>query len=139
MKTYKSRELWWDSIEDLVLELTSVVKGEDKSKTEKEKSTVVFSKEISDTDKMIIKNAEEKGYTAYNIVVTLDKGCLLKGARAYLVVNKLEQKGEIIHTDPSAEKLEEGDFDYSFNLIYLSEQDVEEIKESIEDISKLRR
>ncbi len=42
------------------------------------------------------------------------------GARAYLVINKLEQQGDIIHTEPSAEKLEEGEYEDVFKLIYLT-------------------
>ncbi|WFA07934.1 chemotaxis protein CheA [Tissierella sp. Yu-01] len=127
-------------IEDLVLELSSVAKGGPNAGNNKVAQEVdTFSSEMSETDKLIIHNANEKGYNAYNIIVTLEAGCLLKGARAYLVVNKLEQNGEIIHTEPTTEKLEEGDFENSFNLIYLSKEDAKEIKELIEDISEIEK
>jgi two-component system chemotaxis sensor kinase CheA len=128
------------SIEDLVFELSTIAKGEGnlssfQDKVDKES----FNQEIGETDKMIIHNAKEKGYNAYKMVVTLEDGCLLKGARSFLVVNKLEQQGEIIHTEPTTEKLEEGDFDKSFYLVYLTKKKQEEIKNIIEDISEIEK
>ena len=96
-----------------------------------------FNNDISETDELIIRNAQEKQFKAYDIVVKLDKGCLLKGARSYLVVNKLEEQGEIIHTEPIIEKLEEGDFDSSFRLIYLSKNEENSIQEIISSISEI--
>lgn len=92
---------------------------------------------IDDTDLMIIKDARDKGYNAYNIIIKVSEDCQLKGARAYLVVNRLESIGEIIHSDPSPEKLEAGDFDIKFKLIYLSKLDKDTIFEKIDGIAEI--
>ncbi|MFZ7131517.1 MAG: chemotaxis protein CheW [Eubacteriales bacterium] len=92
---------------------------------------------ISDTDSMIIKSAHEKNYYAYHIAVKITKDCLLKAARAYLVVNRLEQQGDIIQTSPSTEKIEEGDFENVFKLIYLTKNKMDEVEEIIVNISEI--
>lgn len=123
-------------IEELVLELSNVFASRSDEKVQVAEESKLRH-EISDTDSLIIRSAKDKNFTAYDIVVRLDKGCLLKGARSYLLVNKLEQEGEIIHTDPSIEKLEEGNFDNAFRLIYLSKLDENSINEVIRGISEI--
>ena len=122
-------------IDDLLMELSNVSKGD------KEESKVINqvpqTNGISDTDNMVILNAKEKDYYAYYIVVKLDKNCMLKGARSYLVINKLEKDGEILSSDPTAQELEEGDFEDSFTLIYISKLTKEEIKDTIEGIAEI--
>lgn len=88
---------------------------------------------LDDTLTMLINKGEERGYRAYNIAIKLDEKCNLKGARSYLIINRLEQNGDIIHVDPETEKLEEGDFERVFRMIFLSESSLEEIKANVED------
>lgn len=123
-------------IEELLIELSKVVDGSSKREALIVDGPILQS-EISETDALVIRNAQEDKFNAYDILVTLDKGCLLKGARSYLVINKLEQQGEIIHTNPNVEKLEEGDFENSFRLTYLSKSDENNIKETIEGIAEI--
>src|SRR5690554_5805980 len=72
--------------------------------------------EVSEVDASVLRQAYEKGFRGYSILVKVTESCMLKGARAYLVVNKLEQRGEIIATNPSVEELEEGNFERIFKL-----------------------
>ncbi|MPW24759.1 chemotaxis protein CheA [Alkalibaculum sp. M08DMB] len=126
------------NIQDLLKKLDNVVNGNSNSVVvEKEITFSVSNDEISDTDSRVIRSANEKSYNAFNLAIRLSKTCLLKGARSYLVVNKLEQQGDILQSDPSAEKLEEGDFDDVFKLIYLTKLQEEDVKEIIEDIAEI--
>jgi len=93
--------------------------------------------EISDMDASIIRQAIDKEFKAYSIVVKVTETCMLKGARAYLVVNKLEQSGEILQTSPGVEDLEEGNYDQIFKLLYLSQKEKEEVLEMIENVSEI--
>lgn len=123
-------------IEELKEELTSiskVIKGE----VNVDKPKDILSGDISDTDNLVIRNAQEKDFNAFNIIVKLDDGCVLKGARSYLVVNKLEQQGDIIHTEPPVEKLEEGDFKNSFRLIYLTKLGEAQVKGLFDSIAEI--
>lgn len=98
---------------------------------------VMLKSEISDIDKGVIRSAIERGFHAYAITVQVVENCMLKGARAYLVVNKLEQQGEIIQTQPGAEDLEDGNFDRTFKLIYLSMVSRDDVLEIIENVSEI--
>jgi len=93
--------------------------------------------EVSDMDASIIRQAIDKEFKAYAIVVKVTATCMLKGARAYLVVNKLEQSGEILQTSPGVEDLEEGNYDQIFKLLYLSQKEKEEVLEMIENVSEI--
>lgn len=92
---------------------------------------------ISDTDRMVIQNAIGMNFTAYNITIKIASTSLLKGARAYLVINKLGQQGEIIQSSPTTEKLEEGNFGNVFKMIYLSKLDRVDIREIIESTAEI--
>lgn len=100
-------------------------------------SNIFTSSEVSSTDFMVIQSAREENYNAFNIVVKISEDSLLKGPRAYIVVNKLEKEGEIIHSEPSPQKLEEGDFDNVFKLLYLSKLDEYSVKEIIENVGEI--
>lgn len=125
-------------ITDLLKTLDNVAKEGNKSTKSKEEDHLhVLDEEISDTDRMVIQNAIAMNFTAYNITVKIASTSLLKGARAYLVVNKLEPHGDIIHSNPSTEKLEEGNFGNIFKLIYLSKLDRGNIRELIESTAEI--
>ena len=130
------------NIDDLTEEL-SVVLEDRKSDTKannkgESQKTKISATEINETDKMIINNSAGKGYNAFDIAVTLEDYCLLKGARAYLILNKLEQYGEVIHTDPAIEELEDGNFENSFSLIYITKEKVKDVEEMLVDISEIK-
>ncbi len=125
-------------IGDLLEELDNVSKNNQEITNERYDSTFSVSNEdISEADTMVIRNAKGRNYNAFNIAVKVSEDCLLKGARAYLVVNKLEQQGDIIHTEPSAEKLEEGEYEDVFKLIYLTRSSKKDVQEIIENNAEI--
>lgn len=85
----------------------------------------------------IISAAKEKGLSAYNIEIELSPSCMLKSARAFIIINTLESMGEIIYSNPAIEEIEDEKFDLSFSLIVISEASEEKIKESLEKISEI--
>ncbi|WP_208560879.1 chemotaxis protein CheA [Marinilactibacillus kalidii] len=89
------------------------------------------------SDLTVIEQAEQSGYKAYAIAVKVDNESFMKAARAFLVINKLEQEGDIIHTEPSADKIEEGEFEEHFKLLLLSKQGEAELKEQILETSEI--
>ena len=48
----------------------------------------------------------------YGITVYLQKTCILKSARAFLVFKSVENKGELIKSVPSTEQIEDEEFDF---------------------------
>lgn len=125
-------------INDLLKELDNVTMKKNNPIVENvEVEFSVSNDVINDIDSVVIRSAQEKGYNAYNIAIMLSPGCLLKGARSFLVVNKLEQQGDILQSEPSPDRLEEGDFEDVFKLIYLSKLDEESVREIIENNSEI--
>lgn len=114
-------------ISDLLTELDKVGNNE-----EEIIETADFDKaSIKDIDLSVVMEARTKGYIGYDIVVEVDKDSALKGARSYLVINKLEKHGEIITTNPAPEELEEGNYESEFQMIFISKLELKEIEKII--------
>ncbi|WP_249870260.1 chemotaxis protein CheA [Oceanobacillus saliphilus] len=86
----------------------------------------------------IVDQAKEQGFFPYQITVELTDDCILKGARAYMVFESLEGRGEIIRTNPSVEEIEEGNFAQSFSMVFLSKVAADSIKEIIGKVSEVK-
>src|SRR5699024_9212472 len=87
----------------------------------------------------ILNESIERGYFNYEITVILREDCVLKGARAFMVFDVLEKLGEIIKAEPPVSDLEEENFDSSFTIILVSQNDTEEIKAKIEKVSEIEQ
>ncbi|MBC7087522.1 MAG: chemotaxis protein CheA [Tissierellales bacterium] len=122
-------------VQDIIEELEQVISKDNTPKNVKKEELEDFT--LSDTDYNVIKSAYERGYNAYAIDVTVDDGCVLKGPRAYLVINNLEKIGDVIYTYPDAQSLENGEYNKTFRLILLTKETIEDIKEKIENISEI--
>ena len=83
--------------------------------------------------------AKEKGLNTYRIHIEIDKECLLKTVRAFIVFNELEQIGEVIQSNPPAEDIEDGKFDMDFSLILITSRSKDEISEELNSISELEK
>ena len=90
-----------------------------------------------DADTDVVNDAKAGGMNAYTIAIRLDKDTMLKGPRVFLITEHLEKDGEIIRTEPSADLLEEGDFDTDFRMIYLTKDSVDEVKSIIESNTEI--
>ncbi|UOE61751.1 chemotaxis protein CheA [Priestia filamentosa] len=74
------------------------------------------------------KEGEEKSPSSLSIDVDsiikihLDEDCLLKGARAYMVLQKIEEYATVIKTSPSFEEIKEGNFTEHFIIHIRSDE-----------------
>jgi two-component system chemotaxis sensor kinase CheA len=93
--------------------------------------------ELNTYDIDILREAKKRLYNAYRITVCLKDGCQLKSARAFLVFTNLQQYGEITKSIPSAEDIENENFDNIIGLIYVTQREKEFIKKTIENISDI--
>ena len=82
-----------------------------------------------------VAEAEGLGMSVYGLHITLSETCLLKAARSYMVVNRLEEMGDIIKTEPSVEALENEEFDMSFSVYIGSSASSEELRQAALKIS----
>lgn len=76
-------------------------------------------------------------HNIFQIGIRIDPNSALKGARVFLVMEKLGQGGDVIHIEPDSEQLEAGDFDTDFKFIYVTKNDIEEVKKEIQNISEI--
>ncbi len=54
--------------------------------------------------------------------VTVDPGCQLAGVRAYMVIKRLRQLGDVVGTQPSEGDIDEGQFDGTFTITVATER-----------------
>jgi len=93
--------------------------------------------ELNIYDKNVIKEAVEKGYNVFCIYVKINRDCLLKAARAFLIYKSLEDSGEIIKCEPAVDDIEQEKFDDSFSVILLTQNQENEIKKLLDGISEI--
>lgn len=92
---------------------------------------------LNEYDLSVMKQAQSRGYYSYNLKVTLDSNTLLKSARAFLLFKALEESGEIIKTNPNAEDIENENFEFEIEMIYLTKNDIDDIKSVVLSISEI--
>ena len=93
--------------------------------------------ELTDVDKDVIKQARETGMQAIHVRVTLTETCLLKSARSYMVMNALDELGDVIKSVPSAEDLEQEKFDHSFDVIIITAAEEKAVQDAVNSISEI--
>ena len=84
-----------------------------------------------------IRTAKQEGKNIYGITVFLQESCILKSARAFLVFKSVENKGELIKSVPSTEKIEDEEFDFDFSWILATTESAESIKKLILNVSEI--
>ena len=95
------------------------------------------SSELSQQEAEWVMEARDLKMTAFSVHVTLKENCLLKAARAYMAVNRLEELGNLFKTEPSVEGLENEQFDLDFMVYLASSESAEDIKKAVEKISDI--
>ncbi len=85
----------------------------------------------------VINEAAKEGKSAYGLTVTVQESCILKAARAFLVFKAIEEKGEIIVSNPAAQDVEDEKFDRDFTLIILSDSSLEDLIKAAANVSEI--
>ncbi|HEY8889423.1 MAG TPA: chemotaxis protein CheA [Clostridium sp.] len=135
------------SIDDIINDLHSMVEGNDtvitseKENDKKDDSNNNIDERmiLNEYDINVIKEAKEKLYNAFEIKILISENTLLKAARAFLIFKSLEEFGEIIKSMPSAEDLEDENFEFEINLIFITHKDKEEIIDNLMNISEVEK
>ncbi|MEW4238063.1 chemotaxis protein CheW [Priestia aryabhattai] len=78
-----------------------------------------------------------QGFNAFEITVQLERTCLLKAARAYMVFDVLEQVGDVIKSAPTVQDIEQEKFESSFIVILVTSESQEKLKASIMEVSEV--
>lgn len=93
--------------------------------------------EYADTDKDVIMEAANSGMHVYHIKVTLASSCVLKSARSYMVMNTLDQMGEVVKSIPPAEDLEQEKFEQSFDVVAVTDSEQKPLEDALLSISEV--
>ncbi|MCR4430528.1 MAG: chemotaxis protein CheA [Tepidanaerobacteraceae bacterium] len=94
-------------------------------------------KKFNEFEERLIKEAAGKGLLIWEIIIRLDKNCLLKSARAFLVFKTLETLGEIIKTIPVVQDIEDEKFDDEFVIYLISTHQQQKLKVALDSISEI--
>ncbi len=92
---------------------------------------------LDDSQIHVITEAKKQGNNTYGLTVTVQENCILKAARAFLVFKALEEKGEIIVSNPSTQDVEDEKFDQDFTLLVVSEHSLEDLIKAAANVSEI--
>lgn len=133
-------------VSDLVKKLAAIAKGEpiaaakpEASAAQEEVAAAQHEQaiELNETDIKVLDSAKKSGLQAMEITVTLTPDCLLKSARAYMVMNALDELGEVLKSVPPAEELEQEKFEKSFSVVVVTGHEQSKIKDTLMNISEI--
>ncbi|HEY5517720.1 MAG TPA: chemotaxis protein CheA [Coriobacteriia bacterium] len=69
--------------------------------------------------------------------VTIESACQLASVRAYMVLKRLRQLGEVVGTVPSEEDIDEGEFDRTFTVRVKTDRPGEKLVEAVRAITEV--
>lgn len=114
---------------------TGSVADNQNSQNQSEESLNDF--QFNQYDENIAEKAINQGMKVYKIEVVLNKDCMLKSARAFVVFKSIEKYAEIFKSYPAPEDIEDERFDYKFRIAIITSESKERIKKDIESISEI--
>ena len=92
---------------------------------------------LNDVDRDVLRQAKESGMLGIHVQVTLAQTCLLKSARSYMVMNAMDELGDVIKSVPSAEDLEQEKFDHTFDVLVVTGSDKKAVEDALGTISEI--
>ncbi len=93
--------------------------------------------ELNDSDKKKIKEALDNGQHVYGMTVYIQKDCLLKAARAFLVFKAVEEFAEIIVYSPSSQDIEDEKFENDFSIFFTTDTELEKVLNAAKAVSEI--
>lgn len=115
----------------------SSFKTENIEKTKSSGPVKALSVELNQYDVNVIKKALEVEMNVLEIHVVLDKGCLLKAARAFIVFQILEKNSEVIKSVPKVEDIEDERFDNDFTVVVITSKSKEFFSQEINSVAEI--
>lgn len=101
--------------------------------------TAVSAITFDETELKVLESAKVQGFVAYEVQVKLREDCLLKSARAYMVMSALDELGDVIKSIPSAEELEKENFEFSFQAVVVTGVEAEKVEQAVNSISEIEQ
>lgn len=95
--------------------------------------------ELTKDEKKAIREAESNGQHIYVMTVHIQKDCLLKAARAFLVFKAVEDFGQILVYRPSSQDIEDEKFEFEFSFFLASEESEDKIVAVAKAVSEIEK
>lgn len=95
--------------------------------------------ELTEEEKKAIREAESNGQHIYAMTVHIQKDCLLKAARAFLVFKAVEDFGQILVYRPSSQDIEDEKFEIDFSFFLASEEETDKIVAAAKAVSEIEK
>ena len=95
--------------------------------------------ELTEEEKKAIREAESNGQHIYAMTVHIQKDCLLKAARAFLVFKAVEDFGQILVYRPSSQDIEDEKFEFDFSFFLASEEGTDKIVAAAKAVSEIEK
>ena len=132
-------------VSDLVKKLSSISKGDSApgkaattaADTKTAAPATVAGIDLTDVDRDVLAHAKDDGLQGIHVKVTLAETCLLKSARSYMVMNALDELGDVIKSVPPAEDLEQEKFDHSFDVLLITAAETKAVEDALSSISEI--
>lgn len=80
---------------------------------------------LNQYEQNVANKAIEMGMNVLKITIVLNKGCVLKSARAFIIFQTLERHAEIIKSEPRVEDIEDEKFDFEFTVVCVTKEEAD--------------
>lgn len=94
---------------------------------------------LDEFEQNAVNKAYAIGMNVFEITVVLNKSCLLKSARAFIIFQTLEKYGEIIKSEPRVEDIEDEKFDFEFTVVCVTREEASVFAKEINQISEVNK
>ena len=109
--------------------------GESEKTESKTYKTAQF--KLNQYEQNIAYKAKELGMNVLKITVVLNKGCVLKSARSFIIFQTIERHSEIIRSEPRVEDIEDEKFDFEFTVVCITKEDPSFFEKDINSIAEI--
>ncbi|MCX6665752.1 MAG: chemotaxis protein CheA [Euryarchaeota archaeon] len=92
---------------------------------------------VDDQTKQNIIQEITRGRSAYKLTIAVDKTCIMKSIRSFLLLKKLGDSGTIAYSVPAKQSIENGEFETGFEIYYISDQNQNAVEKIVRSVSEL--
>lgn len=93
---------------------------------------------LEEHEKKVIVKAGMMDFNVIGLTVYIQETCVLKGARAFMINRSIEEHGEIIKLNPSAQDLEDEKYDYDYSAFIITKETPEVIINAVMNVSEVK-
>ncbi len=98
----------------------------------------VESFQFNDYDRAVFDEIISQGFSLKYVKIGVDKECLMKSVRVFMIFKALEEFGEVLKSIPDSQELDEGKFEESFEIVFVAKvPDMDEWVDSLNNISEI--